>query len=117
MSITTNNTNGTTYVGIPYLMMSEEAYAKSMKAEREQNVFMPKIKDVKFFDELVTVVYWNDGTVTRVKIGKGDKFSEEFGLSMAIAKKYRGSYANFAKSLDKAKRYKNKIKIKKLKNE
>ena len=104
------------YAGFPYLMGAEKQYIQSVKYELKEIVLMPKIKDVKFFDELVTVVYWSDNTVTRVKIGKGDSFSEEFGLSMAIAKKYRGSYANFAKSLDKAKRYKDKVKVKKVKN-
>jgi len=110
------STSSDVYAGFPYLMAAEKQYIKSVWTANYEVVFMPKIKDVKFFDELVTVVYWSDNTVTRVKIGKNDIFSEENGLAMAIAKKYRGSYANFAKSLDKAKRYKDKVKVKKVKN-
>jgi len=81
----------------------------------EEIVSMPKIKDVKFFDKKVTVVYWTDGDVTRSKIGKGDVFNEEYGLAMCIAKKYRGSYEKFAMSLAKAKHFENGLKVKKVK--
>ncbi len=76
---------------------------------------IPKIKRVEFHNKMVTVVYWEDNTVTRVKIGKGDTFNEEYGLAMAVAKKVYGSYDRFAWSLEKAKHYENGKKIKKSK--
>lgn len=74
---------------------------------------LPKVKRVEFHNRMVTVVYWEDNTVTRVKTGKNDVFNEEYGLAMAVAKKMYGSYDRFAWSLSKAKHYENGKRVKK----
>lgn len=73
----------------------------------------PSVKRIEFHNKMVTVVYWDDNTVTRVKIGKNDVFNEEYGLAMAVAKKMYGSYDRFAWSLGKAKHYENGKRVKK----
>lgn len=74
---------------------------------------MPKIKDVRFYDNKVTVVWFDDNEApTRVVCKDGDIFSPEQGLAMAIAKKYYGSYERFQHSLKKAKHYEGKKKVK-----
>ena len=78
-----------------------------------ENVSMPKIKDVRFYNKKATVVFWNDGTSTKAEVGEHDVFSEEYGLAICIAKKYRGGYDNFNKSIKKAKRYENNVRVKK----
>ena len=53
------------------------------------------IKNV-IFNDPATIVLWNDGTKTVVKV-QNEKFDPEKGLAMAIAKKYfgnKGSYYN-----------------------
>lgn len=52
------------------------------------------IKDV-IFNNPATVVIWEDGTKTVVKCQEGDKYSEELGLAMCIAKKFFGNKGNF----------------------
>jgi hypothetical protein len=69
----------------------------------EKNKILPKIKKVIFHKNIATEVIWMDGTKTKVEVGKNDLFSPEYGLAMAIAKKYCGNYENFSKSLKKAK--------------
>lgn len=70
---------------------------------------MPGISKV-IFNPPATVVMWDDGTKTVVKAktsGKKkdqDKFSEEIGLAMAIAKKYYGSRSAFQREVKNAKR-------------
>lgn len=49
-----------------------------------------KIKKV-IFNDPATIVYWTDGSKTVVKTMPGDEFCPEYGLSMAICKKYFGS--------------------------
>lgn len=48
------------------------------------------IKKVVFNDP-ATIVMWSDGSKTVVKCQPGDKYSEELGLAMCIAKKYYGN--------------------------
>ena len=70
---------------------------------------MPVISKV-IFNPPATIVMWDDGTKTVVKTktsGKKkdqDKFSEEIGLAMAIAKKYYGSRSAFLREVKNAKR-------------
>lgn len=70
---------------------------------------MPVISKV-IFNPPATIVMWDDGTKTVVKAktsGKKkdqDKFSEEIGLAMAIAKKYYGSRSAFQREVKNAKR-------------
>ena len=53
-----------------------------------------KIKKV-IFNEPTTVVLWQDGTKTLVRCQKGDTYSKETGLAVAIAKKALGNKGNF----------------------
>ena len=80
------------------------AYTGSTKAQRIKA--MPEIEKV-IFNDPATVVIWNDGTKTIVKTRqkgkKKDKFSPEFGLAMAIAKKYCGNRSKFLKAVENAK--------------
>jgi len=43
----------------------------------------------------VTVVRWQDNTVTKVKCQEGDKWNPEHGLAMCIAKKAFGNKGNY----------------------
>ncbi len=69
----------------------------------------PAIEKV-IFNPPATIVLWSDGTKTVVKTketGKKkekDKFSEEYGLAMAIAKKFFGSRSAFTKAVENANR-------------
>lgn len=47
------------------------------------------------FNDPATIVFWNDGTKTVVKCQKGDTFSKELGLAMAISKKFFGNKGNY----------------------
>lgn len=53
-----------------------------------------------------TIVWWNDGDKTIVKVHKGEKFNKEIGLAMAITKKVfgnaTGSRAAFKKVVNTA---------------
>ena len=71
---------------------------------------MPNVEKV-IFNPPATVVIWNDGTKTVVKAKESgrkksdkDAFSEEYGLAMAIAKRYFGSRSAFLKAVENAKR-------------
>lgn len=57
---------------------------------------MPEIERVVFNDP-ATIVFWSDGTKTVVKCQKekGDTYSKESGLAIAIAKKAYGNKGNF----------------------
>ena len=52
-----------------------------------------RIKNV-IFNDPATIVFWNDGTKTVVKV-QNEKFDPEKGLAMAIAKKYFGNHGNY----------------------
>ena len=71
---------------------------------------MPFINKV-IFNPPATVVIWGDGIKTVVKTKESerkksdkDAFSEEYGLAMAIAKRYFGSRSAFLKAVENAKR-------------
>lgn len=57
---------------------------------------IPEIIDAVFNDP-ATIVFWSDGTKTIVKCqkDKGDVYSKETGLAIAIAKKAYGNKSNF----------------------
>ena len=61
------------------------------KTKKETNM---KIKNV-VFNNPATIVFWGDGTKTVVKCQKGDPYSKESGLAIAIAKKALGNKGNF----------------------
>lgn len=56
---------------------------------------IPKIKKV-IFNDPATIVIFEDGTKTIVKVGEGEKYDPEKGLAMALAKRVFGT--NKAKS-------------------
>lgn len=75
------------------------------------------------FNENTTIVFWTDGTKTVVKCSKGDKFSKETGVAMAILKRMFGNnyYRQIAKvikncSVDKTEETVKKRKSAKSKN-
>ena len=65
------------------------------------------------FNDPATIVFWNDGTRTVIKVADDETFDPEKGLAMAIAKKYFGNHGNyyneFKKWLTKDKTVDNKI--------
>lgn len=70
---------------------------------------VPTIEKV-IFNPPATIVIWSDGLKTVVKAKqkgkKKDKFSEEFGLAMAISKRYFcGNRSQFLKAVKEAKRF------------
>jgi hypothetical protein len=102
-------------------MMKKEEEVKKAATKMTKTVKLegnvciaPKIDKV-IFNPPATVVMWSDGTKTVVKAKAGvksghnwkekpDKFSEEYGLAMAIAKKYFGTRSGFLKAIKDAKR-------------
>ena len=87
-----------------------EAIQKALGLEGEE-MYLPEIEKV-IFNPPATIVMWSDGTKTVVKAtdtppkGKkrGDKFREDYGLAMAIAKKYFGNRSRFLKAVENASR-------------
>lgn len=61
---------------------------------------LPEIKKVKY-NAPATIVFWEDNTKTVVKCQKGDTYSKEMGLAMAIAKKAYGNKGRFNKIFKK----------------
>lgn len=61
---------------------------------RKTTMKLPEIKKV-IFNEPTTIVLWADGTKTIVKCQKGDTYSKETGLAVAICKKALGNKGNF----------------------
>lgn len=51
---------------------------------------IPQIKDV-IFNDPATIVFWEDGTKTVVKVMEGDEFDPYTGLAQAISKKALGN--------------------------
>lgn len=56
---------------------------------------LPSIKDVRFFNNKTTVVWWDDGSKTVVVCQDGDTFDKEKGLALAIVKRAYGNKGNF----------------------
>ena len=63
---------------------------KKKMEKKETTTMVPEIKNV-YFNKPMTIVIWADGTKTMVKCQKGDKYSKETGLAVAIAKKVLGT--------------------------
>ena len=67
---------------------------KNMAAKEHLNMLygtktLPRIKDV-IFNNPATIVFWEDGTKTVVKVMEGDEFDPHTGLAQAISKKALG---------------------------
>lgn len=90
------------------IMTGKMAYTGSMKSPKLK--MLPEIEKV-IFNDPATIVMWNDGTKTVVKTRqkghKKDKFSKEYGLAMAIAKKYCGNRSRFVKLVENGKKIAN----------
>lgn len=75
------------------------------KATAEDFIKIASIKKV-VYNYPATIVWWNDGDKTVVKVHKGEEFNKEMGLAMAIAKKVfgntTGSRAAFKKVVNTA---------------
>ena len=67
-----------------------ETEALKLQAEKA----MPEIEKV-LFKEPYTIVYWNDGTKTKVKCSDADSYSKDAGLAFCIAKRFCGSKRKF----------------------
>lgn len=67
-----------------------------------QKNIMPPIEKV-IFNGPATIVLWEDGEKTVVKCRDEDVFGFEYGLAMAVAKRYFGSRAEFEKMVKAAK--------------
>jgi hypothetical protein len=61
---------------------------------------IPIIKNV-IFNNPATIIYWQDGTKTIVKVMKSDTFNEEYGVAMCYMKKIFGSSTKFRKIVEK----------------
>ena len=94
----------------------EPVYIPFEFTERRNEMPPESIKPYKFFfykefeiekvifNDLATIVIWNDGTKTVVKCQEGDNFDHEKGLAMCIAKKAIGLkefYKAFNPAFDK----------------
>lgn len=55
---------------------------------------MYTIKKV-IYNNPATIILWEDGTKTVVKVQNGDTYSKELGFAMCVSKKYFGNQSNF----------------------
>lgn len=64
---------------------------------------IPLIDEV-IFNPPYTIINWRDGTKTKVRLGEGEEWNEEVGLSMAIIRKLFPTRNYFKKLLESARR-------------
>ena len=87
------------------LEIDGELLSKFPGVKYKNGPYIPRIKKV-IYDGPATIVKWADDTKTVVKCGPDDVYSEEAGLSMAIAKKALGNdfvaYERFKKAFRSA---------------
>ena len=74
--------------------MMDSRNGKNMAVKEYLNMLygtktLPRIKDV-IFNDPATIVFWEDGTKTVVKVMEGDEFDPHTGLAQAISKKALG---------------------------
>lgn len=77
--------------------MSKVKYERMYDEVRKQRL---KIKKV-IFNDPATIVLWEDGTKTVVKVQEGEIFDPEKGLAMAISKKALGNEGNYYNEIGK----------------
>lgn len=53
------------------------------------------------FNDPATIIYWEDGTKTVVKVQDGEAFDEEKGFAMAVLKKMLGNEGNYYNEIRK----------------
>ena len=68
---------------------NKKEYNKMFKYPIYPKYSIPPIKDV-IFNDPATIVFWEDGTKTVVKVMEGDEFDPYTGLAQAISKKILG---------------------------
>lgn len=75
----TTTSNNKFIVTIPYTTQKKRVY-------RAESYTLPNYKKV-IFNNPYTIVLWEDGTKTTVKVTDGDTFSEEAGFALCMLKK------------------------------
>lgn len=90
---------GKRYGGYGFLPMNYAAISM-ISINQEKPRLDLGIKDV-IFNDPATIILWNDGTKTVVKVQDGDVFDPEKGLTMAIIKKLLGNQGNYYNELKK----------------
>lgn len=70
--------------------MTFESYKKQTRKTNYVYKSHSLIKNV-IFNDPATIVFWNDGTKTVVKVNVNEDFDPEKGLAMAISKKMLGN--------------------------
>lgn len=70
----------------------------------EEKPMRPPFPDVEkiIFQPPYTIVLWDDHTRTIVKCGKDDKFDEDAGFAIAVARKLYGGRKNFQRLVESA---------------
>lgn len=91
---------GKRYGGYGFLPMNYAAISVATINQDQKPRLDLGIKDV-IFNDPATIVLWNDGTKTVVKVQDGDTFDPEKGLTMAIIKKLLGNQGNYYNELKK----------------
>ena len=91
---------GKRYGGYGFLPMNYAAISVATINQDQKPRFDLGIKDV-IFNDPATIILWNDGTKTVVKVQDGDVFDPEKGLTMAIIKKLLGNQGNYYNELKK----------------
>lgn len=81
-----------------YFYNESKEEEKENRREETMQVIDLKIKKV-IFNNPATIVYWEDGTKTVVKVAEGDIFDEEAGVAMAHMRKIYGNRKNFKHKL------------------
>ena len=74
--------------------MTFESYKKQTRKTNYVYKSHSLIKNV-IFNDPATIVFWNDGTKTVVKVNVNEDFDPEKGLAMAISKKMLGNKSNY----------------------
>lgn len=91
---------GKRYGGYGFLPMNYAAISVATINQDQKPRLDLGIKNV-IFNDPATIVLWNDGTKTVVKVQDGDVFDPEKGLTMAIVKKLLGNQGNYYNELKK----------------
>ena len=91
---------GKRYGGYGFLPMNYAAISVVTVNQDQKPRLDLGIKNV-IFNYPATIVLWNDGTKTVVKVQDGDVFDPEKGLTMAIIKKLLGNQGNYYNELKK----------------
>lgn len=67
------------------------AHGAFKKPDYDKSLLIKKV----IFNDLATIIFWQDGTKTVVKTQNGEVFDPEKGMAMAIAKKAMGNQGNY----------------------